>query len=259
MSDSSIFNQVVAVLPARFGAVRFPGKPLAKETGKYLIQHVYEQTIQATSINRVIVATDDDRIAAAVAEFGGESMMTSPDHASGTDRLAEVLTKLGGVDALGPNGVILNVQGDEPEVDPEALNQLVACIRNDKSCRMATIACPFPADFDPNSPNCVKVVLNREKRALYFSRSLIPYVRDAADRESALRPLLHLGVYAFRPEFLMEFSRLKPTPLERSEKLEQLRVLENGVAIAVEIVERPSVGIDTPEDYALFVRRWRSK
>lgn len=249
----------VAVLPARFGAVRFPGKPLVNETGKYLIQHVYEQASLAKSIDRVIVATDDDRIEAAVREFGGEVMMTSPDHASGTDRLAEVLDKLGGPAALGPDGIILNVQGDEPEVDPAGLDQLVGAIRADKSCKMATIACPFPADFDADSPNSVKVVLNREKYALYFSRARIPFTRDAADHATAAKPLLHLGVYAFRPKFLAEFPKLAPTPLERTEKLEQLRALENGVAIRVEIVAKPSVGIDTPEDYEHFVRRWRAK
>ena len=241
---------VLAVVPARFASTRFLGKPLANDTGKYLIQHVYERVMAAERIDECVVATDDERIVAAVRSFGGNVEMTRADHPSGTDRIAEVVERRGGSD----DDVIVNVQGDEPELEPAYLDRLVTLIR-DAACPMATLACPFPEGCDPHDPNCVKVVLNQRKEALYFSRSLIPYDRDA---DTGGEPwLLHLGVYAYRRAFLLEYSQWAPTALERVEKLEQLRALEHGCAIGVEVVERASVGIDTPKDYEEFVKRRR--
>ena len=245
---------VVAIIPARYASTRFPGKPLARQTGKYLIQHVYERVTAARLVRRCIVATDDPRIAAAVREFGGEAVLTRPDHPSGTDRIAEVVRGLPGT----PNDIILNVQGDEPEIEPAYLDQLVERLsREPPDCPIATLACPFPAEADPRDPNCVKVVTNSAGRALYFSRSLIPYPRDGGGAGTPQRCLLHLGVYAYRRSFLLEFAASKPGVLEQIEKLEQLRVLERGFALAVEIVKHASVGVDTAQDYARFVARCR--
>jgi 3-deoxy-manno-octulosonate cytidylyltransferase (CMP-KDO synthetase) len=245
---------VLAIIPARYASTRFPGKPLARATGRYLIQHVYERVMSAKRIERCIVATDDTRIETAVREFGGEVAMTRPDHPSGTDRIAEVVRGLPG----SPDDIILNVQGDEPEIEPDYLDRLVARLaREAADCPIATLACPFPDSADPRDPNCVKVVLNSAGRALYFSRSLIPYPRDGGGSATPGPWLLHLGVYAYRRAFLLELAAWKPGGLEQLEKLEQLRVLEHGIALAVELVEHACVGIDTPLDYERFVARCR--
>jgi len=247
---------VIAIIPARYASTRFPGKPLANETGKPLIQHVYERVAQARRARRCIVATDDERIAAAVRSFGGDAVMTRPDHPSGTDRIAEVVRGLPG----GDNDIIVNVQGDEPELEPEYLDRLTERLaREPGECPIATLACPFPADADPRDPNAVKVVVNSAGRALYFSRALIPYPRDAGAAGRPAACLLHLGVYAYRRSFLLKLAAWPPGVLEQVEKLEQLRVLERGVALAVEIVEHASVGIDTPRDYEQFVARQRRR
>ena len=261
--DSPALVTVVAIIPARYASTRFPGKPLARATWKYLIQHVYEQVRRARRIERCVVATDDSRIEAAVREFGGEVAMTRPDHPSGTDRIAEVVRGLPGQ----PDDIVLNVQGDEPEIEPAYLDRLVARLAAEgPDCPVATLACPFPDAADPRDPNSVKVVLNSAGRALYFSRSLIPYARDAGGCSPAESPAggrshnwrLHLGVYAYRRAFLLEFAAWKPGVLEQVEKLEQLRVLERGYALAVELVEHAAVGIDTPQDYEQFVARCRA-
>ena len=242
---------MVAVIPARWASTRFPGKPLAKETGKFLVQHVYERVARAAGVDRVIVATDDQRIGEAVASFNGEWVLTLPDHPSGTDRVAEVARHLN-------CDVVVNVQGDEPEIEPQAIETLVSVL-GDGPHPMATLACSFAAlrrqgiTADPADPHCVKVVCSGG-RALYFSRSVVPFVRHT-DREF-YGPHLHLGVYAYRREFLLKLAALAPTPLERLEGLEQLRVLEHGFTIGVGIVERAAVGIDTPADYAAFVKRY---
>ncbi len=242
--------KTVAVIPARYASVRLPGKALLNRTGKYLVQHVYEQVCRAGSIEEVIVATDDERIEGAVLSFGGRAMMTRADHPSGTDRIAEVAAAL---DAE----IVVNVQGDEPEIEPANIERLVALLRDDAGVQMATLACPFPPDANPADPNAVKVVIDGRGRALYFSRALVPYPRDAGGAiETPGDWLLHLGLYAYRRAFLLEFARLSPTPLEEREKLEQLRALEHGHAIAVAVVEQATVGIDTAEDYAAFVRRY---
>ena len=243
---------VIAVIPARYASTRFPGKPLARQTGKYLIQHVCERVAGARRIQRCIVATDDARIAAAVREFGGEVALTRPDHASGTDRIAEVVRGLPGQ----PDDIILNVQGDEPEIEPAYLDRLVERLsREPADCPIATLACPFPRDADPRDPNSVKVVTNAAGRALYFSRALIPFPRDGGSPTAPNPCLLHLGVYAYRRAFLLDLAASKPGVLEQIEKLEQLRVLERGTALAVEIVPHACVGIDTPQDYDQFVAR----
>lgn len=267
----------LAVIPARFGAVRFPGKPLARQTGKYLIQHVYERAAACPLFDRVVVATDDERIASAVRDFGGEPCMTRADHVSGTDRVAEVAEKL----RAGDGDLVFNVQGDEPEVDPGDLAGLVRAMNEaGNGCEIGTLALPFDDEGpktgrgSPEDPNCVKVVIDSRGRALYFSRSLIPYPRatgGAVDRPS--RWLLHLGVYAFRAAALRRAVQagaassdaLAPgaafgsahasVPLETCESLEQLRWLARGMAIRVVRAMNRSSGIDTPEDYAAFVAR----
>ena len=244
---------VIAVIPARYASSRFPGKPLVRETGKFLIQHVVEQVRKARRIERVIVATDDERIAAAVRSFGGEVAMTRTDHPSGTDRIAEVLAAHPSQD----NDLILNVQGDEPEIEPDYLDRLIGRMQEDAACPMGTLACPFPESADPADPNAVKVVVNRAGRALYFSRARIPYPRGDVSVAERIGALLHLGVYAYRRSFLLQFASWPPSALEQTERLEQLRALDNGAAILVEVVERAAPGVDTPEDYAAFVRRCR--
>ncbi len=242
-----------AVIPARYASTRFPGKPLASETGKPLIQHVYEAVSRARRLDRVLVATDDSRIAGAVRAFGGEVVMTRADHPSGTDRVAEAAAGLA-VD------LIVNVQGDEPEMEPEAIDALVDLMAARPDTPMGTLACRFRRVSDVLNPACVKVILDRASNAIYFSRSLIPYPRDTkGEVDHPGRWLLHLGIYAFRPAFLQELTRTPPSELERVEQLEQLRVLQMGRKIVVAVVERSSTGIDTPEQYAAFVERYRNR
>jgi len=329
---------VVAVIPARMAAVRFPGKPLADKTGKPMIRHVYERVRLARRIDRIVVATDDERILQAVKSFDGEARMTRAEHVSGTDRVGEVAEAL----MLADDDLVLNVQGDEPEIEPQSLDALVQRMQNaecgmwdgeetskrrnvekskqgeaignrqqatgeaarqqgneatGQNCRLPIADCRSENDQDPAignrkleignprditigtiaaafddngpkegpgsplDPNCVKVVVDLSGCAMYFSRSPIPFPRDTkgiVDRPS--RWLLHMGVYAFRCETLRQLTggRMKPSVLERAESLEQLRWLENGYEIAVEIVEHRSVGIDTLEDYENFVRRFNA-
>lgn len=235
----------IAVIPARYDSVRFPGKVLADRTGKPLIQHVYERAVQAKRVSRVIVAADDDRILDAVQSFGGEVVMTRRDHPNGTSRIAEAVA---GMEA----DLIVNVQGDEPDIDPALIDLAVRTLERHGDCPIATLASPFAADENPADPNIVKVVVDQSGCALYFSRSLIPFDRDNTVR---VKPLKHVGLYVYRREFLPNYVSLPPTPLEQAEKLEQLRVLEHGYKIAVAIGEAHFHGIDTPEQYDEFVRR----
>ena len=239
-------QRAVAIIPARYASTRLPGKPLLAETGKCLIQHVVEAVQQTASIERIVVATDDERIARAVADFGGHAVMTDEACASGTDRLAEAATTLG----LADDQIVVNVQGDEPEIPPSAIDTLVAMLAG-SDAPMATLATPL-ANEAADDTNRVKVVLDKRGRAMYFSRAKIPHDRDAAATGGHL---LHLGIYAYRSAFLKTFASLPPTPAEQAEKLEQLRALEHGYAIVVGIVDYDGAGIDTPEDYAAFVRR----
>lgn len=240
--------EIVGVIPARFASTRLPGKPLLSDTGRPLIAHVVEAARRARSLERVLVATDDPRIARAVADHGGEAVMTREDHPTGTDRVAEVAAGL-------PHArVIVNLQGDEPEISGAAIDRLVELLADDPEAPMATLATPITLDSVHHDPSCVKVVMNGRGRALYFSRAPIPFHRDPA-----VGPLgfLHLGIYAYRRDFLLGLARLPQSPLESAEKLEQLRVLEAGFPIAVGVVDEPSIGIDTPDDYRRFVERWR--
>lgn len=238
----------VVVIPARFGSTRFPGKILASETGKPLVQHVVDQVRRCTRIKRIIVAADDQRIVDALRPFGTEVMLTSPSHPSGTDRVAEVAQRLGRGEST-----IINVQGDEPEIEPGTIDDLDELIEKSE-CDMATAATPFRPPADPKDPNLVKVVVSLSGRAIYFSRSPIPYHRDATGG-----PLpayyLHVGVYAYRRETLIRLAGWKPTPCEIAEKLEQLRALEHDVPIGVSIIEHATHGIDTPQQYQAFITR----
>ena len=260
-----------AIIPARFASTRFPGKPLARETGKYLIQHVVEQAGQARRVGQGVVATADPRILEAVTRFGGRAVLTRADHPSGTDRVAEAAAALG----LGDDDLVLNVQGDEPEMDPGHLDRLVEAMERSPACRMGTLACPFAADGpregvgSPADPNRVKVVIDAAGQAVYFSRSLIPYPRDTGGKvDDPARWLLHVGVYAYWMDWLRAYPTLGHggeagghSNLEDVERLEQLRALEwraRGGGIAVAVVDRAAPGVDTPEDYAAFVMRWRT-
>ena len=237
---------VIAVIPARYDSSRFPGKPLAQATGKYLIQHVWEQVRRAARIDQVLVATDDERIRRACGEFGAQAVMTRRDHQSGTDRIAEVAA---GIAA----DIVVNVQGDEPEIDPAVIDKAVELLRRDQQADLSTLCAPFGADEAIDNPNVVKVVTGLNGRALYFSRWPIPFNRDGQSAKTLYRK--HLGLYAYRREALLRFARLPASPLEKTEKLEQLRALENGMTIVVGEVSHPAVGIDTPEQYAEFVKR----
>jgi 3-deoxy-manno-octulosonate cytidylyltransferase (CMP-KDO synthetase) len=242
------------VIPARYNSQRLPGKPLLRETGKYLIQHVCERARESRRAGAVIVATDDSRIVAAVESFGGQAVLTRRDHASGTDRVAEVAQDL---DA----DVIVNLQGDEPLIDPSALDLLPDLLRRDPGADMATLAVPITSAEQWHDPNCVKVVCDAAGRALYFSRSPIPYVRDGQP-DFAARPacfLQHLGLYAYRRAFLLQLARLPQHPLEELEKLEQLRVLALGQRILVGVVPHAARGVDTFDDYQHFVRTYRQQ
>jgi len=235
-------KSVAAILPARWGSTRFPGKPLHLIAGKPLIQHVWERTRRAKSISQVIIATDDMRIAEAAFAFGAEVSITSPKHCSGTDRIAEVAKKLKGVSH------VINVQGDEPLVDPALLNRLAKTLLGDPKLDMITAANVFAPEDDVSNPNAVKVALDREGNALYFSRSPIPYIRDLA---AAVPYYRHQGLYGYSLKFLLQFVKWKPSPLEKAEQLEQLRALENGARIRVLITKHASVGVDSPADVAL--------
>jgi len=242
------------VIPARYGSSRLPGKPLLKTTGKYLIQHVYEKACESKRASEVVVATDDSRIMAAVASFGGKAVMTRRDHPSGTDRVAEVARQLD-VD------VIVNLQGDEPSIDPEALDMLTDLLTADPDARMATLAMPLLSLEAYRSPNVVKVVCDQKGRALYFSRSPIPMVRDGEPQMPSKSQLFlhHLGLYAYRKAALLELADMPPHPLEETEKLEQLRVLAMGWQVQVGIVEHAGRGVDTVDDYSRFVAEYRSQ
>lgn len=235
-------SQIWAVIPARYAAKRFPGKPLAEIAGKPMIQRVWEQVRQAQKISRVIVATDDERIRAAVEKFGGEAMMTRADHSTGTDRIAEIA-------ASHEAEIFINVQGDEPLVSPEAIDTLAEAISSDPEVQLATLAVPVKVPADIMDPNVVKVVLDFDDNALYFSRAPIPWVRDNGSATHA-RHLKHLGLYAYRRSALIEYNTLPPGDLERVEQLEQLRWLENGFKIRVAETEHDSVSVDVPEDVA---------
>jgi len=232
--------RAVVVIPARMASTRFPGKPLVDVCGKPMIQWVYERASTAKSISRVIVATCDREILEAVIAFGGEAVMTSDKHLSGTDRIAEAVLNLD-VD------VVVNVQGDEPLIDPAAIDKVIEPFETETDTVMTSLMAPISHKLALD-PNLVKVVVSLSNHALYFSRSPIPYERNVEAREQRARIYGHIGLYAYTKEFLLRFSSLEPTPLEIAESLEQLRVLEHGYKIKmVEIADRP-MGVDTKED-----------
>jgi 3-deoxy-manno-octulosonate cytidylyltransferase (CMP-KDO synthetase) len=239
----------VAIIPARLGSTRLPGKVLLDKTGKPLIQHVWESAKRAGSLSRVIIASDDAKVLTAAKRFGAEAVMTSSEHLNGTSRLCEAAAALG----LSPDQVIVNVQGDEPEVEAEAIDAAVEAMQI-AGCSIGTIAVPFASGEDPRDPNCVKVVRGLDGRALYFSRSIIPFDRDGRGGADAAC-LRHVGIYAYRREFLERYATLAPTPLERAEQLEQLRALQHGFGIGVAVRPSARVGIDTSEQYEAFVER----
>lgn len=235
-------SNIIAVIPARYASTRLPGKPLVQIAGKPMIERVWERTRQARRVSRVIVATDDERIVRAVEKFGGEARMTRGDHRSGTERIAEVAAQ---VEAA----VYVNVQGDEPLIDPASIDAAAEALGADKAAQVATVAVAISAPGDIMDPNVVKVAHDFEDNALYFSRAPIPWVRDSEQRVHA-RHLKHLGLYGYRREALLEFPTLPQGELERLEQLEQLRWLENGWRIRVVEVEHDSVSVDGPEDVA---------
>src|SRR6267154_2187603 len=234
--------RVVIVIPARYGSTRLPGKPLVMLAGKPMVQRVYERAKMAKSASRVIVATDDERIVKAVEAFGGEARMTRPDHRTGTERIAEVA-------AHSEGDVFVNVQGDEPLLDPAAVDTAVSALLDDAATAVSTVATPIKTPGDIMDLNVCKVVLDFDENALYFSRAPIPWVRDAAGKLQA-RHLKHLGLYVFRREALLEYPTLPQGQLERVEQLEQLRWLENGWKIRVAEVAHDAISVDVLEDVA---------
>lgn len=233
--------KVVAILPARYGSTRFPGKPLVDIAGKPMIQHVYERTALTKSVDRVIVATDDERIRSAVESFGGEVEMTRDDHPSGTDRLAEVA---GRIEA----DLIVNVQGDEPLIDPTMIEAAVIPLLENPEIEMGTLMTRISEPEEYVNPNVVKVVTDRSGFALYFSRASIPHGRELQDEEVPGIAFKHIGLYVYRRNFLLKYPSLPETPLEQLEKLEQLRALEHGYRIRIVETDRQSIGVDVPED-----------
>jgi 3-deoxy-manno-octulosonate cytidylyltransferase (CMP-KDO synthetase) len=235
-------GKVVVVIPARYGSTRLPGKPLVSLNGQPMIQRVYARAKSARRVDRVIVATDDDRIVKAVNSFGGEARMTRADHRTGTERVAEVAAHVEG-------DVFVNVQGDEPLLDPVAVDTAVAALLEDPGAAVATVATPIKIPGDIMDPNVVKVVLDFDDNALYFSRAPIPWVRDTGNTIQ-VRHLKHLGLYVFQREALLEYPTLPQGELERIEQLEQLRWMENGTKIRVAEVEHDAISVDVPEDVA---------
>ncbi|MGB7280823.1 MAG: 3-deoxy-manno-octulosonate cytidylyltransferase [Candidatus Acidiferrum sp.] len=234
--------EIVIVIPARFASTRLPGKPLVSLAGKPMIQRVYERAAMATRASRVIVATDDERVMKAVETFGGIARMTRPDHRTGTERVAEVAAHEKG-------DIFVNVQGDEPLLDPVAVDTAVNALLEEPAAALATVATPIKTPADIMDPNVVKVVLDFENNALYFSRAPIPWVRDTSSKIQ-VRHLKHLGLYVFQRDALLEYPTLPQGELERIEQLEQLRWLENGWKIRVAEVEHDAVSVDVPEDVA---------
>ena len=283
--------KIVACIPARFGSTRFPGKVLAKDTGKFLIQHVYERACRAKLLERVIIAADDKRIVDAAKSFGAECVLTSVKHQSGTDRIAEAVAD---IDA----DIVVNLQADEPEIDPANIDYLARLLMDNPDYPMATLAAPFDNTKQIADPNIVKVVVaynvecredcvlsfprKRESissderrlsavasakaevssidahRAIYFSRSPIPYDREKSGIGQVGQYLRHIGIYAYHKQFLLKITSLPQTPLEKIEKLEQLRAIENGFGILVGKVKHTCDGIDTPQQYTEFVKRYKT-
>jgi 3-deoxy-manno-octulosonate cytidylyltransferase (CMP-KDO synthetase) len=247
-----IHSTSLIVIPARLASTRLPRKMLLRQTGKSLLQHTFEAAGRALRPSGICVATDNEEIAAEVRSFGGEAHLTSPDCASGTDRVAEIAHQRPDVD------IFVNVQGDEPELAGPSIDLVIELLERDPSLAMSTLATPIRRREQWLDAACVKVVFDARGRALYFSRSPIPFVRDWHDSLLDAEPpnfYQHVGLYAYRREFLLQIAQMPTARLEQLEKLEQLRVLDAGYAIAVGVVDEPTVGIDTQADYDAFVRR----
>jgi len=241
MIDSA--NLAIGIIPARFASTRFPGKPLVDIAGKSMIQRVYEQALKAKSLSKVVIATDDERIADEVKRFGGEFVFTSSQHQSGTDRCAEVIDKIPGFD------IVINIQGDEPFIEPSQIDLLASCFIEDK-VQLATLIKPIQSQESIYNPNSPKVVIDVNGRAMYFSRSPIPFIRNGepgvwAEKHQFYK---HIGIYGYRTESLNEITKLPPSSLEIAESLEQLRWIENGFYIQTKVTDLETVAIDTPED-----------
>lgn len=247
-------SRVFGFIPARLASTRLPGKLLLSDTGRTLLEHTWQAARRAKSLADVVVATDSPEIADAVRQFGGTAAMTA-EHPSGTDRIAEVVRR-----DFPQADIVVNIQGDEPEMNPEHINRVVKLLQDHPDAVMSTLGTTITSREQREATSCVKVVRGGDGRALYFSRLPIPFVRDG-DPDALLTSnspwLLHMGLYAYRRDFLLELTQRPPSPLEQLEKLEQLRALEAGAIIQVGVVERSSIGIDTPEDYARFVERQR--
>ncbi|MCH7558503.1 MAG: 3-deoxy-manno-octulosonate cytidylyltransferase [Planctomycetes bacterium] len=240
--------KILAVIPARFSSTRFACKVLAKDTGKFLVQHTYEQACLAKLPEKVIIATDDEKIVAAAETFGAECIMTSVEHKSGTDRIAEAVADMD-VD------IVVNLQADEPEIEPGNIDYLAQLLIDNPDYQMATLAADFQNTQQVADPNIVKVITDCNNSAIYFSRFPIPYDREKTGVGDVQNYLRHLGIYAYRKQFLLNITALPQTPLEKLEKLEQLRAIENGFPILVGKVKHVCDGIDTPQQYAEFVKR----
>ncbi|MFH2013165.1 MAG: 3-deoxy-manno-octulosonate cytidylyltransferase [Pseudomonadota bacterium] len=233
--------KAIGIIPARYHSTRFVGKPLADIFGKTMIEHVYNRALKANSLTSVTVATDDERIFRKVEEFGGRAILTSPHHKSGTDRIAEALMQLDAKDT----DLIVNIQGDQPLLEPATVDEIIFPFVNDPSLLMATLCCRIENEEEIRNPNVVKMVIDKDEFALYFSRSTIPYVREQDTAPSFYK---HIGIYAYRKDFLLSFTKMPQSELEKAEMLEQLRALENGYRIKAVKTIFDSVEVDTQED-----------
>ncbi len=244
--------KVIACIPARYGSTRFAGKVLARDTGKFLIQHTWEQACLAKLPDQVIIAADDQKIADAAQSFGAKCVLTSPAHKSGTDRIAEAVADI-------EADIVINLQADEPEISPENIDFLAQLLLETQNYPMATLAAEFNNTAQIADPNIVKVITDNKGKAVYFSRAAIPYDRQNTGIGKVTQYLRHIGIYAYRKEFLMKITSLPQAKLEKIEKLEQLRAIENGFPILVGKVSHFCDGIDTPDQYAKFVTRFTQK
>ncbi|UCH64489.1 MAG: 3-deoxy-manno-octulosonate cytidylyltransferase [Ignavibacterium sp.] len=236
---------IIGIIPARFASTRLMGKPLADIGGKPLVQHTYESASKSKLLNKIILAVDDEKVAQVCTDFGAEVVLTPKDIKTGSDRIAYVVKKRKGVD------IIVNIQGDEPFVKGKMIDQAIEPLLFDKEVNVSTLVKRIESVKELKSPDNVKVVFDYQNYALYFSRSPIPYVRDTVSAKKAIEEneiFKHIGLYVFRREYLLKFTKLKPTDLELTEKLEQLRMLEKGIKIKVVITELDTIGVDTPED-----------
>ena len=240
--------KILACIPARYGSTRLAGKVLAKDTGKFLIQHTYERACQAALLEKVIIAADDQKIVDAAKTFGAECILTSVEHKSGTDRIAEAVRDI-------DVEIVVNLQADEPEIDPQNIDYLARLLAENPDYPMATLAAEFQNPEQIANPDIVKVIIDSKGRAIYFSRAPIPYDREQSGVGKLQQYLRHIGIYAYRKQFLLKITALPQTKLEKIEKLEQLRAIENGFSILVGKVKHTCDGIDTPQQYAEFVKR----